>query len=408
MKIAFLTSLYPYEKIGKAGNSTLYEIIRCLLLNKHEVKVFFCSHKDLIANTKQKKSLMKYGKISLEDFSSDISTKNFKKFKYFRKVFQSYKNIEDFKLYKKKILSSIDQFVPDRIIFFWDTLLELLIDDLGKYHTVYYGAKPPYAAYKNSIKNYLNIKNIINLIIFKKREKLHLNRVRKMQEKYNISFRDTLYYKKNKIVFGYLQNTTKDKYKNRWNEGLKRKKIPKILGNISDINATGNTQGLRFINDKLFPLIGETLIKKKIYITISGSGDIDKSLKNILSSRVFRNVGYVKNLQALILRSDIILMMNNAGSYTGGYTRIIDFFSAGSCVIAHNKLADEMPEVKNEFNILLGKDEFEIRNHLYNCINNFNLRKKIGVNARNTFEKFYHPSIISHNLISKIFFEKSY
>lgn len=401
MKIVFLTSIYPYEKLGKAGNSTLYEIIKYLLINKHEVKVLFCADKGVISNKFYKKSLEKYGRVSFEDFSSKILKKKIRRFIYLRKVFQSYKNVENFKLEKIHILNSINQFVPDKIIFFWDTILESLVGDLDKYHSIYYGAKPPYAAFKNSIKNFINLKNIINLIILNKRRKLHLERVSQMYEKYNISLRDTLYYKKNKILFTYLPNTTRDKYKNKWKEGLKNKKKIEILGNISDINASGNTQGLKFINDRLFPIISDDLSKQKLFITISGSGRIDKSLKNILSSKIFKIVGYVNNLQKLILSSDIILMMNNAGSYTGGYTRIVDFFSAASCVIAHTKLADDMPEVKNEFNILLGENESEIRNHLFNCINNFSLRKKIGINARKTFEKFYHPSIISEKLVRK-------
>lgn len=107
----------------------------------------------------------------------------------------------------------------------------------------------------------------------------------------------------------------------------------------------------------------------------------------------------IKNFENLILSSDIILMMNNSGSYTGGNTRIVEFFSSGSWVIAHKNLKGDMPEVENLYNILLGNNELEIKNHLCNCINNSILRKNIGINARKTFEKYYHFKSVVSKLI---------
>ena len=199
----------------------------------------------------------------------------------------------------------------------------------------------------------------------------------------------------------YLQNTSSDKYENLWQKRFKKKQKQKltILGNISDLNATGNFQGLSFINNKLFPLIKNSLISKKIKITISGKGKINPVLRNISTSEIFEIKGFVNNLENLILSSDIILMMNNAGSYSGGYTRIIDFFSSGACVIAHSNLKKDMPEIENMKNILLGSNPKEINHHLFNCINNFSLRKNIGINARKTFEKFYNSNLVTSKLI---------
>ena len=50
----------------------------------------------------------------------------------------------------------------------------------------------------------------------------------------------------------------------------------------------------------------------------------------------------------------IFLLLNNAGPYTGGYTRVIYAFSSGSCLIAHKRLADSMPELVHDRNCLLG------------------------------------------------------
>lgn len=401
MKIIILTSFYPYENIGKAGNITLYEIIKCLLKKKNEVKVLFCTDKERIENRINKKSLKKYGRISFEDFSSQIFKKNYQNFRYLRKVLQNYKNVEDLKLDKKKILNSINQFAPDKIILFWDTILGALSEDLQEYETIHYGAKPPFSAFEDSLKKQLNIKNIIDFILLKKKQKLHFSRLRKIKRRFNISKLDCLYYRSKNINVKYLQNTSSDKYENLWQKRFKKKQKQKltILGNISDLNATGNFQGLSFINNKLFPLIKNSLISKKIKITISGKGKINPVLRNISTSEIFEIKGFVNNLENLILSSDIILMMNNAGSYSGGYTRIIDFFSSGACVIAHSNLKKDMPEIENMKNILLGSNPKEINHHLFNCINNFSLRKNIGINARKTFEKFYNSNLVTSKLI---------
>ncbi len=400
MKIIILTSVYPYENMGKAGNITLFEILKQLLKKKIDVKVLFASNIKIKNFSFSNNQLKKFGKIELLNFSSIIKLKKRKFFEYLFKIFRSFKEIEDFKLEKEQILNQINYYKPDRIIFFWDTILDSLIEDLQNYETIYYGAKPPFSAFENSIEKQNNLKKIINIIILKKRKKIHFSRIKKMKKIFNISKLDSLYYESKKINVNYLQNTSKDKYEDLWRQTFKKKhKKIKILGNISDLNATGNFQGLSFINDKLFPLISDLLISKNIKIVISGKGKINPVFKNILNSKVFEIKGYVKNFENLILSSDIILMMNNSGSYTGGYTRIVDFFSSGSCVIAHKNLKRDMPEVENLYNILLGSNELEIRDHLCNCINNFSLRKNIGINARKTFEKYYHSKSIVSKLI---------
>ncbi len=397
MKLIILTSIYPSENNGKAGNMTLYEIVKQLLLKNIEIKIIFKPAFKVKTFPDSETNLKKIGTIEIEDYSYIVNKKKINlSFRFLRKLFDTYKNVDDYDFDYSDIVSSIKNFEPNKVIFFWDTILESISSQIKQYDTVYYGAKPPYAAFYNSIKSEKNVlKKLTNYLIFKKKQKRHLSNINNIKKVFNISKLDSLYYNKMKVKCKYLPNTTCDRFTESWRK--QKKEI--ILGNISDLNATGNSQGLNFLNSKIYPHIKTEFENKNKKILISGAGQLNKKFKNILNDNLFVKLGFVKDLDSLVLSSEIFLMLNNFGSYTGGYTRIIYFFSAGGCLIAHKNLKKDMPEVKNNYNCLLANNEFGIVKQLFKALNDSKLRKRIGKNARKTFEQKY----LSQKIIKNFF-----
>jgi hypothetical protein len=107
----------------------------------------------------------------------------------------------------------------------------------------------------------------------------------------------------------------------------------------------------------------------------------------------FKNHGFVKNIDNEIMKNDLCLVLNNAykKSLVAGYTRIIYFFSFKKCVIAHKRLKKSMPELKHNYNCLLGKNAKEIKNLIKKASNSESLRNRIGKNARLTYLSKYTP-----------------
>ena len=92
--------------------------------------------------------------------------------------------------------------------------------------------------------------------------------------------------------------------------------------------------------------------------------------------------GFVPDIDEEVRGNHIFLLLNNAGPYTGGYTRVIYAFSSGSCLIAHTRLAESMPELVHGRNCLLGATPEEIADHIAAAARDPALRARLGEAAR--------------------------
>jgi glycosyltransferase involved in cell wall biosynthesis len=108
--------------------------------------------------------------------------------------------------------------------------------------------------------------------------------------------------------------------------------------------------------------------------------------------------GFVPDIDEEILSSAVFLMCNNAGSYSGGYTRVIYAMATGACMVAHRGIAHSMPEVRHGENALLGETPQEIAGLVEQAYRDPELRKRIGVAARATYETQYHPRAVARKL----------
>jgi len=75
MKLIILTSIYPSENNGKAGNMTLYEIVKQLLLKNIEIKIIFKPAFKVKTFPDSETNLKKIGTIEIEDYSYIVNKK---------------------------------------------------------------------------------------------------------------------------------------------------------------------------------------------------------------------------------------------------------------------------------------------------------------------------------------------
>jgi hypothetical protein len=109
--------------------------------------------------------------------------------------------------------------------------------------------------------------------------------------------------------------------------------------------------------------------------------------------------GFVPDIDGEMLGNHIFLLLNNAGPYTGGYTRVIFAFSSGSCLIAHSRLAQSMPELVHDRNCLLADTPEGIADLIAAAAGDPVLRDRIGEAARRTYLDCYRPGLVAGNLL---------
>jgi polysaccharide biosynthesis protein PslH len=115
--------------------------------------------------------------------------------------------------------------------------------------------------------------------------------------------------------------------------------------------------------------------------------------------------GYVENLYRLISIADIAIVPLKRGA--GTKLKIFDYFNAGLPIISTTKGMEGI-EVKNGIDAIITDDvDNNFINSLISIINNENLRKQLGGNARKLAEEKYNWVTISNDL-KKIYNEISF
>ena len=112
--------------------------------------------------------------------------------------------------------------------------------------------------------------------------------------------------------------------------------------------------------------------------------------------------GFVEDIDDEIAGNQLFLLLNNAGPYTGGYTRVMYALSAGACLIAHSRLAELIPELVDDENCLLAGTPEAISDRIIRAARDEELRHRIGIAARQTYLDHFHPSRIAHGLCDMI------
>jgi hypothetical protein len=235
------------------------------------------------------------------------------------------------------------------------------------------------------------------------RERRHLSRLRKLSGARNICALDAGWYDRQGVACRYVPNTWPDAYGEQWaslrHAAEGRRQGIHILGNIGVLTATGNYYGMTYLADRVLPLLKQALKATDFTINICGRFELPPAFDHLRREPNVAIRGFVPDIDEEMLGNHMFLVLNNAGPYPGGYTRVIFAFSSGSCLIAHRGLAESMPELVHDQNCLLGDTPESITGLIVAAANDAGLRRRIGEAARRTYVERYRPAVIAQDLV---------
>lgn len=290
-------------------------------------------------------------------------------------------------------------------ILFWDTLYEQLVPSLASRGIPVFGylARPPFASAQTTMQDRLTgVRRHLEKIRLHSREQRHFSRLQELTGARNICALDAAWYMREGVACRYLPNTWPDAFGKNWlairtaAEG--RRSGIHILGNIGGLNATGNRYGMTYLADRVLPLLDRSMVGRDWTVNICGRFEIPSELGHLAQHPRVAMRGFVPDIDDEVAGNHLFLLLNNAGPYTGGYTRVIYAFAAGACLIAHRRLADSMPELAAGRNCLLGETPEEIAGLIAEAASDPALRSRIGMAARATYADCYHPHRIAAGL----------
>ncbi|MBL00857.1 MAG: hypothetical protein CMI34_05570 [Opitutales bacterium] len=415
MKILIPSDIIPSKEHNiRAGNIVLYNIIKGFLNKGVQVDFLYFNNDNKKINISDIDLLRnkRFNFVTELKFKPHTKDNYWKKFK---KVFlPNMYDLFPILFLKANVKKEVQKIKPDWIFIFWSENLTHLFANIESKVFAYYG-NPLCKNMKAS--NFLLEKfrsnffqKLLQNIYLYNLSKIHHRIMKNIDIIGNVAKNDALYYKNkgHKNSF-YITNTWFNKFsdiqiKKEINKNYKTN-IFRIAANLGKLNGTANTYGLIYLFDRLVPVLNEVFKNEKFQLHIFGSG---KPESYVLKKSIFKNVifrGYVRNIDQALLQCPVFLCCNNATRYNVGHTRYLHAWTLGRCVVSHNNVRLAMPELKHNFNCLLGKDEYEIAQNIYKVYKNKKLFKTISCNGFDEFKKSFRSDIVVDKILKKM---KSY
>lgn len=162
---------------------------------------------------------------------------------------------------------------------------------------------------------------------------------------------------------------------------------------IGALNWMPNAEGLQWFLKNSWPDIKELFPKLNFYIA---SKDIPKWVKDFRSKQIHW-VGEVDDAKAFISSGSVMVVPLLSGS--GIRIKIIEGMALGKAVLT-TSIGAEGIEFEDGKNILIANTKEEFVNQIKTCLNQPNLVKEIGVNARKTIAANHDCEKIMEELLS--------
>jgi hypothetical protein len=410
MHLAVLASVHPSFTHARAANVVLASLLEAHAKGGHRVSLFTAGcpnapDEDALA------SLAGHGVRHVADLTAETASEPilpvpFRDLRTVRKAFFPAED-DDYPRFTDAAVQRIEEHGADAALLFWDSWLEHLVPALRRPPVVGYLARPRFASPLAAVeagtlgrgpRAWVAARNL------HQQEKRHLRRVARLAAATNICAVDASYYARHGIRCDYVPNTWPDIFGADWHTRREAAEAarPKVhvLANIGNVGATGNGFGLRYLADEVLPRLPRGMLER-LEINICGGGRIDPVVAARLVSFGVRIRGFIDDIDGELLANRVFLLLNNAGPYTGGYTRVMYAFSSGSCLVAHRQLSESMPEVEHDANSLLGSSADEIAALLARATSDAALARRLGEGARRTYESRYSPAIVAAALVER-------
>lgn len=415
MRVLFLASSWPSAgHTARAANLVLAHLLRATRALGHHPGLAFCAQAPdapAEADPAARQAILDdLGVESVGDFSSALrgpvrGGPAARKWKAIASAF--FPRPEDDPCFRKPrdVVRSLAAFAPDLCVLFWDTSFEYLLPWLDVAPCLGYLAKDRTAANRARLNARQPSGPRERLNAFLEGRELnhafdrHLARLRGAAGLANICAVDAAAYTASGLPCAYVPNTFPDLFPGPRDAAPDGGAV-EILGNIGRMDATGSSQGIGFLAERLLAPLEQAMAGREWRVTLCGGGRLPPGAARLANHPAVRLAGYVDDLEAQMAASHLFLMCNNVGPHTGGYTRVIYACSAGACLVAHRRLADSMPEIVHGHNALLGETAEELAGLIAQAAGDPALRRRLGVAARQTYEQAYAPEAVAARLLA--------
>jgi hypothetical protein len=243
------------------------------------------------------------------------------------------------------------------------------------------------------------------LIISRLRERAHLIVMRRLAFVAEVAANDAAYYAARRVKAAYVNNMWPAAIRQDWEAMRDRLEVAtpvKIVGNVGNLSATGNTFGIHTIATAIIPELKRLLGPNGFEIHLFGARNPHRYLRPLLADPSIRVRGFVDDIDSEMLSAPIFLVANNHGVFKVGHTRFLHAWSLGACVVGFDESREAMPEIVHEKNALLGSTPGEVARLVVRAAEDVKLRRGLGRRGIETLLERFNPGSVCSALAEQL------
>jgi hypothetical protein len=171
----------------------------------------------------------------------------------------------------------------------------------------------------------------------------------------------------------------------------------RILLGPSNLGATSTRAGLALVARDVLPALVRELAPGSFVVRLVGEGEPPAELAAHPAVEV---TGRVEPADDEFRAAHVQLVPTPFA--LGKRVRIIVGWSFGTCVVAHAREADNLPELRHDENALLGGDGRQLAASIVRLANDGELRLRLAARGRETYERLFLPRVAGHEIVERI------
>lgn len=312
--------------------------------------------------------------------------------------------------HRPAVAARLSQLAPDVVLTIWSEVAQNLIGPLP-FRKVAYAGNPDYkvfAAYRElaALERSPTLSERLRAaIVSEVVKRAHVAAMRGYDRVLNVARNDAEEYRSLGIPADYIQNMWPSPVREDWSALRDAQEIAKplrIVGNVGNLSATGNSFGLITIARDLVPRLKERLGANTFEVHLFGGGSPRPAVARLLADPHIRVRGFVDDLDAEIMAAPIFLVANNHHKFKVGHTRFLHAWSLGACCVGFSDSRLAMPELENGANVLLADDASGVVETIVRAAADRGLRRRLGAEGVATLKKYYEPAAVVERLHREI------
>ena len=301
--------------------------------------------------------------------------------------------------------------LPDIVLTTWSETSNNLVSTLPVRHRFTYAGNPDHKVLDARLElvERLGRVSLIGRLRNRLRRQVvkaaHLQVMRRFELMWNVAANDAVDYRRVGINAHYLQNMWPIATQGDW-EGvrntLEKSEPLKIVGNVGNLSATGNSFGLLTLATEIVPELERLIGTGAFEVHLFGGSSPHPAVRPHLDNPHIRIRGFVDDLDTEILSAPIFLIANNSHRFKVGHTRFLHAWSLGAAVVGFPDSAQAMPEIVHDHNAVLGRTSAELAEQIVALASDRQRRRRLGRNGWATLTGPFAPKRVTDRILLDI------